>query len=150
MRRRLTPKATPLHRHSIPQLVIDGVLVAAAYFLAYRLRFDSGIPSRYADLRGTTLPWVVPLRIVVFALFGLVAAADVERVFGAPVHVRALRAEAQAQRITIALPSAPGPMRARIVRAGRERGSAAGTLPTGFAHLQGSGAVMRQVREVQV
>ena len=39
MRRRLKSAAFPLHRHSFPQLVVDGVLVALAYFLAYRLRF---------------------------------------------------------------------------------------------------------------
>src|SRR3954449_6422089 len=71
MRRRLTPKALTLHRHSVPQLVTDGVLVAAAYYLAYRLRFDSGIPKRYDELLGATLPWVVPASLVVFHLFGL-------------------------------------------------------------------------------
>src|SRR3954453_13812529 len=71
MRRRLTPKAMPLHRHSVPQLVIDGVLVAAAYYLAYRLRFDAGIPPRYEDLVTATLPWGVPASLSVFVLFGL-------------------------------------------------------------------------------
>src|SRR4051812_14472218 len=73
MRRRLMPKAIPLHRHSVPQLVIDGALVAAAYYLAYRLRFDAGIPRRYDDLLGQTLPWVVPASLIVFTLFGLYA-----------------------------------------------------------------------------
>ena len=48
MRRRLKSAAFPLHRHSLPQLVVDGVLVALAYFLAYRLRFgisQAGSPS---------------------------------------------------------------------------------------------------------
>ena len=47
MRRRLRSAAFPLHRHSIPQLAIDGALVAAAYYLSYRLRFDTGTPKRY-------------------------------------------------------------------------------------------------------
>ena len=40
MRRRIRSAALPLHRHSLPQIAVDGVLVALAYLLAYRLRFD--------------------------------------------------------------------------------------------------------------
>jgi FlaA1/EpsC-like NDP-sugar epimerase len=63
----------PLHRHSLPQVAIDAGLVAGAYFLAYRLRFDQGVPKRYDDLFLTTLPWVIPTSAVVFVLFGLYA-----------------------------------------------------------------------------
>jgi len=43
MRRRIRSVATPLlHRHSLPQLAVDGVLVALAYWLAFQLRFDNG------------------------------------------------------------------------------------------------------------
>src|SRR5687767_11306280 len=71
MRRRFWAAARPFHRHSLPQLVVDAALVAAAYFLAYRLRFDQGIPPRYEELLTTTLPWAVPASVGVFALFGL-------------------------------------------------------------------------------
>ena len=49
MRRRIRSAAIPLHRHSLPQLAVDGALVALAYWLAYRLRFDgpAGVPARY-------------------------------------------------------------------------------------------------------
>ncbi len=70
MRRRIRLAAFPVHRHSLPQLVVDGLLVALAYFLAYRLRFDSGIKPRYDELFEQTLPWVVPLTLIVLALFG--------------------------------------------------------------------------------
>jgi len=74
MRRRLRSAIAPLHRHSLLQLAIDGVLVAVAYFLAYRLRFDAGaVPHRYDDLRNATVWWVVPSSLVVFTLFGLYA-----------------------------------------------------------------------------
>ena len=73
MRRRLRSAIVPLHRHSLPQMAIDGVLVALATILAYRLRFDQGIPDRYAELRDATLPLVVPSTLVVFTLFGLYA-----------------------------------------------------------------------------
>ncbi len=40
MRRRMRSAAFPVHRHSVPQVALDAVLVALAYYLAYRLRFD--------------------------------------------------------------------------------------------------------------
>ena len=46
MRRRIRSAAFPLHRHSLPQLAVDGALVALAYYLAFRLRFDTGMPAR--------------------------------------------------------------------------------------------------------
>ncbi len=71
MRRRLRSAALPLHQHSLPQLAIDGVLVALAYYLAFRLRFDNGVPDDFADLRDTTLPWVVGASVLIFTLFRL-------------------------------------------------------------------------------
>ncbi len=58
MRRRIRSAALPLHRHSLPQLAVDGALVALAYYLAFQLRFDSGPPPRYAELREATIWWV--------------------------------------------------------------------------------------------
>jgi FlaA1/EpsC-like NDP-sugar epimerase len=71
MRRRLSSAALPLHRHSLSQLGIDAALVALAYLLAYRLRFDGGIPTRYGDLLASTLPYVVAASLLIFTLFGL-------------------------------------------------------------------------------
>ena len=71
MRRRIRSAALPVHRHSLPQLVVDGALVALAYFLAFRLRFDFHVTGRYDELLETTIPWVVPVSLVVFAAFGL-------------------------------------------------------------------------------
>jgi FlaA1/EpsC-like NDP-sugar epimerase len=69
MRRRIR-SAAPVHRHSLPQLLVDGLLVALAYFLAYRLRFDTHVPSRYEELFDRTLPWAVPITLVALAAFG--------------------------------------------------------------------------------
>jgi FlaA1/EpsC-like NDP-sugar epimerase len=71
MRRRIRSAAFPVHRHSVPQLVVDGLLVALAYFLAFRLRFDNEVPARYEELFEATLAWVVPVSLVVLAAFGL-------------------------------------------------------------------------------
>ena len=40
MRRRIRSAAFPVHRHALPQLLVDGLLVALAYFLAFWLRFE--------------------------------------------------------------------------------------------------------------
>ena len=69
MRRRLR-SAAPVHRHSVPQLLVDGLLVALAYFLAFRLRFEDAVPSRYQSLFDESIFWVVPLTLVVLAAFG--------------------------------------------------------------------------------
>jgi FlaA1/EpsC-like NDP-sugar epimerase len=71
MRRRIRSAAFPVHRHSLLQLLVDGLLVALAYFLAFRLRFDDAVPVRYQDLLESTIPWVVPVALVVFSAFGL-------------------------------------------------------------------------------
>ena len=283
MRRRLRSAAVPLHRHSLPQLVVDGVLVALAYFLAYRLRFDAlgGVPERYRDLFEATIFPVVAGSLIVFTLFRLyqkwwrysswrdiesVAAAVVvatlalaayvavvqpvedplrsgdvalklpsgvlalffvftlgfvggarlvarafheRRLEGlrprrdargvlivgagdggrlvlrevlrnpslglAPVgfvdddpRLRGLRVggvkvlgdtssdlarvieDVRPDEVIIAIPSAPGTLRARVARACRERGIPVRTLPTVFELLQGGGALVKQVRPVEV
>jgi FlaA1/EpsC-like NDP-sugar epimerase len=71
MRRRIRSAALPVHRHALPQVALDAGLVALAYFLAYRLRFDGGIPSRYQDLFESTVTFAVCGSVFIFALFGL-------------------------------------------------------------------------------
>ncbi len=71
MRRRLRTAAFPIHRHAIPQLVLDAGLVALAYYLAYRWRFDGGIPDRYFDLFTRTLAFAVVGSLVCFTAVGM-------------------------------------------------------------------------------
>lgn len=58
--------------------------------------------------------------------------------------------EAEPDEVIIAIPSAPGSTRARIVRECRQRGIPVRTLPTVFELLQTRGALARQMREVRV
>jgi FlaA1/EpsC-like NDP-sugar epimerase len=283
MRRRIRSAALPLHRHSLPQLAVDGVLVALAYYLAFQLRFDRGPTGYYAHLRDRTIWWVLagslpvlvlsrvyqrrwrysgqrdyeavlraivalvlivvvavvvirPVEratrhgtsaivlpngvIILFALLALVFLVGVralartiyerrplaafrggrksERtvlIAGAgdggrlvlreimrnrelglsPVgfldddpHKRGLRMDgvrvrgnteddlprilddAEPDEVIIAIPSAPGSTRARIVRECRSRGIPVRTLPTVFELLQSRGTLARQMREVRV
>jgi FlaA1/EpsC-like NDP-sugar epimerase len=55
----------------MPQLGIDAALVALAYLLAFRFRFDGGIPDDFADLLSATIPYVVVASLLIFTLFGL-------------------------------------------------------------------------------
>ena len=58
--------------------------------------------------------------------------------------------DVEPQEVLIAIPSAPGTMRAQVVAACRERGVPVRTMPTVFELLQTGGRLMRQVREVKV
>ena len=71
MRRRLRSAAFPIHRHALPQLALDAGLVALAYYLAYRLRFDGGIPDYYSDLMWRTMAFAVVGSLVCFAGVGM-------------------------------------------------------------------------------
>ncbi len=283
MRRRLRSAAFPLHRHSLAQLAVDGVLVALAYLLAYELRFGDarqGIPERYGDLLAATIGPLVAGSLLVFIAFRLYArrwrylghgdfVAVVEAVFVATlllagyialvkpvsltspegdvavtaptsvfalfflltlafvggarfvagaIHARPPRGfrargdaravlivgagsggravlrevlrnpelglrpvgfvdddptkrrlridgvpvlgttdelprvleEALPDEVLLAIPSAPGTLRARVVRACRERAIPVRTLPTVFEILRGEGRYVRQAREVRV
>src|SRR5918911_1617666 len=71
MRRRIASAALPVHRHAVPLVALDAGLVALAYFLAYRLRFDGGVPPTYQDLFQRTIPFAVLGSVVTFAALGL-------------------------------------------------------------------------------
>src|SRR3954464_7443720 len=71
MRRRLRSASFPLHRHSLPQLAIDGALVGLAYVLAFQLRFDRGLTPSYQKLFERMLPWAIGLSLLVYIAFRL-------------------------------------------------------------------------------
>ena len=94
MRRRFRSAAFPLHRHSLPQLVVDAALVALAYFLAFWLRFDGNLSGHgpYERLLDDTIPWVVLGTALILALSRIyqrrwryVSARDIEHLLRAVV-----------------------------------------------------------------
>ena len=72
MPRRIGPAAVlPVHRHSVPQVLVDAGLVALSYYLAYQLRFDGAVTPRYQDLLERTFAFAVIGSVCCFAIFGL-------------------------------------------------------------------------------
>src|SRR4051794_8512179 len=63
--------STSVSVRRLGQVAADVCLVAAAYYLAYVLRFDSGIPHKYGLLLERTIIFVVLMKVTIFALFGL-------------------------------------------------------------------------------
>jgi FlaA1/EpsC-like NDP-sugar epimerase len=59
-------------RHRIWQIAADGVLVALAWYLAFQVRFDQGVPPRYDEFLGWNVFLVViGVQLATFVAFGL-------------------------------------------------------------------------------
>jgi FlaA1/EpsC-like NDP-sugar epimerase len=63
--------SSSVNARRLGQVGVDACLLALAYYLAYILRFDSGIPLRYERLLGDTIALTVAMKLVIFAMFGL-------------------------------------------------------------------------------
>jgi FlaA1/EpsC-like NDP-sugar epimerase len=64
----------PVYRHRLTQIAADAALVAAAYYLAFRLRFldaSGGIPARYDHMLASSIGFVVLGELIVFYVSGL-------------------------------------------------------------------------------
>ncbi|MEJ7817975.1 MAG: nucleoside-diphosphate sugar epimerase/dehydratase, partial [Thermoleophilaceae bacterium] len=68
MRNRITSSVSA---RRLGQVGVDACLVTLAYYLAFVLRFDSGVPDRYHELLQVTVAFVVILKVSLFAVFGL-------------------------------------------------------------------------------
>ncbi|HET9125785.1 MAG TPA: nucleoside-diphosphate sugar epimerase/dehydratase, partial [Solirubrobacteraceae bacterium] len=73
MRRRMRSAAFPVHRHALPQLVLDGVLAALAYFIAFWVRFGVQLHHRafrYEQLLDGSFWWVTLVVLASLAALG--------------------------------------------------------------------------------
>jgi FlaA1/EpsC-like NDP-sugar epimerase len=62
---------SPINRHRLPQVAADLAIVVAAWFLAFRLRFDPDLPRYYERyLSWEILGLVAVIKLTVFGLFG--------------------------------------------------------------------------------
>ncbi len=72
------------------------------------------------------------------------------KVLGSTSEIGRILDETEPDEVVIAIPSAPGTLRAKVVAACREREITVRTLPTVFELLRGGVQLTRQLREVQV
>ena len=72
------------------------------------------------------------------------------RVLGTTEQIEKILDETEPDEVVIAIPSAPGMVRGKVVSACRERGIRVRTLPTVFELLRGGVQLNRQLRDVQV
>src|SRR5947209_990111 len=63
MRRFLSP-------HRLGQVLVDAGIVALAWWLAFQLRFDNGLPLKYSQLLNRTILLVLAIKLIVFIAFG--------------------------------------------------------------------------------
>jgi FlaA1/EpsC-like NDP-sugar epimerase len=63
----------PVYRNRVLQVCADGILVALSFYLAFRLRFldQSDLPHRYWVLFAQSVGFVIALKLIVFAAFGM-------------------------------------------------------------------------------
>ena len=59
-----------INRHRLWQVLVDGVIVALSWWLAFSLRFDNAWPPFYVTLFRRTILIVVAIKLVVFIAFG--------------------------------------------------------------------------------
>jgi FlaA1/EpsC-like NDP-sugar epimerase len=60
----------PVNRHRVWNVTADALLIALAWWLAFWLRFDHGVPRPYERLMLDTIGIAVVLKLAVFILFG--------------------------------------------------------------------------------
>ncbi len=72
------------------------------------------------------------------------------KVLGSTDEIKAILDETAPDEVIIAIPSAPGTLRAKVVAAAREREITVRTLPTVFELLRGGVQLNKQLREVRV
>jgi FlaA1/EpsC-like NDP-sugar epimerase len=60
----------PISKHRLWQVAVDAVLIAAAWYLAFQLRFDHGLPPYYNTLFERSVAIVIVIQLVTFILFG--------------------------------------------------------------------------------
>jgi FlaA1/EpsC-like NDP-sugar epimerase len=121
----------------LPQIAVDGVLVALAYYLAFQLRFDEGLTHRYSLLLERTIWWVVLVGVLVLVLarvylrsWSYASQRDYEAILRGVVAIVLLAVVGVAVARPVQIPYGP-------YRAGRPAGVTSVDLPLGVIALFG-------------
>ncbi len=121
----------------LPQILVDGVLVAVAYYLAFWLRFDEGMPHHYALLWERTIWWVALGGVAVLVLarvylrsWSFAGQRDYEAILRGVVAIVVLAVVAVAVARPVQIPYGP-------YHHGRPAGTTAVQLPLGVIALFG-------------
>jgi len=61
---------SPISKHRLWQLAVDAGLIAAAWYLAFQLRFDNGVPVYYTTLFDRSIAIVIGVQLTTFIAFG--------------------------------------------------------------------------------
>jgi FlaA1/EpsC-like NDP-sugar epimerase len=61
---------SPISKHRLWQVAVDAVLIAAAWFLTFQLRFDKGVPIPYERLFERSIGIVIGVQLITFIAFG--------------------------------------------------------------------------------
>ena len=85
--RRDRSRTWPVTRASWLQLTLDAPALGLAYFFAYALRFDDGVPEVYLTLFERTLPFAIIGGLTCLALVGAYAPATSRRLVKVPEGV---------------------------------------------------------------
>ena len=60
----------PITRHRLWQVAADAAMIAAAWWLAFQLRFDFEVPPYYETMLRETILFVVAIQLSVFVASG--------------------------------------------------------------------------------
>jgi FlaA1/EpsC-like NDP-sugar epimerase len=119
----------------LPQIAVDGVLVALAYYLAFQLRFDEGLTHRYSLLLERTIWWVALGGVAVLVLarvylrsWSYAGQRDYEAILRGVVAIVVLAVVGVAVARPVQIPYGP-------YHAGRPAGATAVDLPIGVIVL---------------
>jgi FlaA1/EpsC-like NDP-sugar epimerase len=61
---------SPISKHRLWQLAVDAGLIAAAWYLAFQLRFDNGVPVYYTTLFDRSIAIVIGVQLTTFIALG--------------------------------------------------------------------------------
>lgn len=60
-----------LNKRRILEIIADFLFISVSFYLAYFLRFEGNISTAHMQLLSSSLPWIIPLKLILFYYFGI-------------------------------------------------------------------------------